>query len=282
MPTSLYESLLEKMGEHQYSHYFSAYCPFDEHKTPALLVYDDGKAWCLSCTKQWTHEQIQHKIGSHYSPKKYDTVSAVLPQWKNWEKNYGDLGEIAEAAHRNLVRNKNYQTYLRRRKIHEFIKDGHLGYLDGWITFPVLDSRLSIIDIVVRSVQRNTDVRYVIHPGGSDRALYVPCWRQVLESETIYVVYGMIDAISLHLAGLPSVTGMTGKSLSYELLSPLRKRFIIIPDDDEDQEARKLANKLGWRAQVKKIDYDKFGEDIKDPDGIRRSFGNQILLQALS
>jgi len=62
------------------------------------------------------------------------------------------------------------------------------------------------------------------------------------------------DSISLHLAGLPVVTGVTGKSLHPDLSKPLRKRFIILPDEGEG-EAIQLANKLGWRASVRKIEY---------------------------
>lgn len=279
MTISLYDSLLERMEGHPYSHYFSTFCPFDSHKTPALLVFDDGLAKCLSCEKVWTHQQLDRKIGSHFMPHHIDTVSVVLPQWRRWEQKYGDLNGIAQAAHRNLVRNPNYQTYLRRRKIYEYVEDGCLGYLDGWITFPVMDVQLSIIDIVVRSIQRDTDVRYVVHPGGDIRPLYVPSWGKVTKSETVYVVYGIIDAISLHLAGLPVVTGVTGKSLSPDLLKPLRKRFLIVPDAGEELAATRLANSLGWRARVKKISWP---EGTKDCDDIRRTFGNDSLIQALA
>lgn len=282
MPPS-YDTLMERMDGHPYSNYFSTWCPFDSHKTPALLVYDDGKAWCLSCAKQFTYAQIERKIGSHYSPQRVDTVSHVLPRWNAWEQKYGDLEGIARAAHRNLVRNPNYQTYLKRRKIYEFAEQGLLGSMDGiWITFPVFDASGKILDIVVRSVNRSSDVRYVISPGSDIRPIYVPSWEQVNKSDTVYVVYGIIDAISLHLAGLPAVTGVTGKSLHADLLKPLRKRFIIVPDDGEEREAVLLANSLGWRARVKRIDYGKFSDDVKDPDGIRKQFGNDQLLQALA
>lgn len=278
---NLYDSLLERLEGRPYSNYFSAWCVFDDHKTPALLVYDDGLAKCLSCNKVWTHKYIDKKIGSHFIPtKKIDSVSQILPQWKKWEKKYDDLEGIADAAHRALKSYAPFQQYFKKRKIYDFVEEGHLGYIDGFVTFPVFDSRNSILDIVVRATSsRIRDVRYVVSPSvvGS-HPLFVPSWKRVEQSQTVYVVYGMIDAISLHLAGLPSVTGTTGKSLNAELLKPLGKRFIIVPDENEEREAHKLANKLGWCARVKEI---KYKDGCKDPDDIRKTFGNEYLLQAL-
>lgn len=277
----LYNSLLERLDGHPYSNYFACYCPFDSHMSPALLVHDDGLFVCLSCGKKGTHEYLDRFIGSHYHSQRVETVSRVLPQWHKWEQEYGNLEGIVNTAHNRLLKYSTYQTYLKRRKIYEYAQDGRLGYLDGWITFPVMDDGHQILDIVVRSVSRFSHTRYVVHPGGDCgvRSLYVPSWERVKESKTVYIVYGIIDAISLHLAGLPVITGITGKSLSYESLSPLRKRFIIVPDENEEREARMLANKLGWRATVKTLDYP---EGCKDPDGIRKTLGNDYLLQALS
>jgi DNA primase len=106
----------------------------------------------------------------------------------------------------------------------------------------------------------------------------VPSWSKVNDAETVYVVYGIIDSISLHLAGLPVVTGVTGKSLNPELLKSLRKRFVIVPDDGEEKEAHGLANKLGWRARVKRLNYE---SGCKDPDDMRTHFGKEYLLHAI-
>lgn len=280
MPISLYESLLERMEGRQYSNYFATFCPFDSHKTPALLVFDDGLATCLSCNRTWTHKQIDRKIGSHFVPQKFDTVSKVLPRWRKWEEKYGDLEGIVYYAHQSLTKHRPFQKFFRERKIDSYIDEGSLGYLDGWACFPIRDSNLSIVDVVVRSIQKHSDIRYVVHPGmDSSRPIYCPDWEAVAQSSVVYVVYGIIDAISLHLAGLPVVTGVTGKSLPSELLRPLNKRFIIVPDAGEDREAHKLANELGMKARVKKIEYP---EDTKDPDDVRRMFGNEKLLQLLT
>lgn len=276
---NLFDTLLERMEGRKYSNYFSAFCPFDKHKSPALLVYDDGMFVCLSCGKKGTLKYLDKVTGSHFIPQRNDTVSRVLPRWRKWEEKYDDLEGIVQAAHRNLKRYPKFQEYFRKRKIYDFVDEGSLGFLDNWVTFPIFSVEHRLLDIVVRSVSRTGDTRYVVHPNvGALRSLFVPSWERISQHQTVYVVYGICDAISLHLAGLPVVTGVTGKSLSPELLKPLGKRFIIIPDAGEEREAHKLANKLGWRCIVKELDYP---EGTKDTDDIRRQFGNEYLLQAL-
>jgi DNA primase len=276
---NLFDTLLERMEGRRYSNYFSCFCPFDTHKSPALLVYDDGMFVCLSCGKKGNLKYLDKATGSHFIPQRNDTVSRVLPRWRSWEEKYGDLEGIVQAAHRSLKRFPQFQTYFKRRKIYEYVDEGKLGYLDGWVTFPIFSSEHRLIDIVVRSISNHGDVRYVVHPDiVKVRPLYSPSWEDVNKSKTVYVVYGIIDAISLHLAGLPSLTGTTGKSLNADLLKPLGKRFIIVPDAGEEHEAYLLANKLGWRAKVKEISYP---DNTKDTDDIRRLFGNEYLLQTL-
>jgi DNA primase len=274
---SLFDTLLERMEGRKYSNYFSAFCPFDHHKSPALLVYDDGRFVCLSCGKKGSLKYLDKFTGSHFIPQR-DTVSKVLPRWRKWEEKYDDLEGIVYAAHRTLTRYPKFQEYFKQRKIYEYADEGTLGYMDGWACFPVYSSDGKLVDVVVRATQ-STSVRYVVSPNDSNlRHLYVPSYSKIKEAQTVYVVYGIVDAISLHLAGLPCVTGVTGKSLSADLLKPLGKRFIIVPDLGEETEAYKLANKLGWRAKVKELEYP---ENCKDPDNIRRKFGNTALLNLL-
>lgn len=278
---SLYNSLLERMEGRSYGHYFSTYCPWDTHKTPALLVFQDGMVKCLSCNRIWSHEQLNKKIGYHFIPTNIpESNYRLLPKWRSWEEKYGSLESIVEYAHQSIKKHSRLQTYLKERRIYDFLDEGSLGYLDNWITFPVFDKQHRLVDIVVRSVQRDTDVRYVVHPNSSStHPIYVPSWERLSSSGIVYVVYGIIDAISLHLAGFPSLTGVTGKSLSFELLKPLGKKLIIIPDKGEESDAHKLANRLGWRAKVKSISWP---ENTKDVDEIRRKYGDQVLSSCLA
>ena len=277
---SLYESLMERLEGRQYSNYFSCFCPFDSHKSPALLVYDDGMFVCLSCGKKGNLKYLDKFTGSHFIPsQKVNTVSNVLPRWRKWEEKFGSLEGIVDAAHKSLKRHSQFQTYFRKRKIYEFVDEGHLGYLDGYCLFPVYSIGGRVIEIVARSTFNGSGVRYCVSSRmDSELPLYCPSWRRLDASKSVFVVFGIIDAISLHLANLAVVTGITGKSLSPELLKPLGKRFVIIPDKDEEREGALLANKLGWRARSKNINWP---DGTKDCDDIRRIYGNEFLLQTL-
>lgn len=275
---TLYDSLQEQMNNvHIYADYFMASCPWhgrDEH--PSLMVHPDGFK-CLTCGKGGSLEYLAGKIGrSGKQPIKVTrSQSSVLPRWKRWEQEYGDLPQIADAAHDLLKRYISNYWYFNKRKISRFMNVGYFGYLEGWCTFPVFDQQHRIVDMVVRSAKQK---QYVVSPA-AEHPLYVPDWQKVLEAETIYVVYGLIDAWALYDCGLPVVTGTSGKSLSAVLLKPLDKRYIIVPDQYEERDAYKLAGELGWRASVLRLPYP---SDCKDPDDIRRNFNVETLTNLLT
>lgn len=277
---NLYDSLMDRMNGQQYSHYFVACCPYHHETHPSFFVYEDGTARCASCHKFVTHAQLDRFLGSHFRPIQSNTVSTnILPAWKSWDQQYGGLDGIVEYAHQNLKRYPQYQNYFKKRKIDDYIDPGRLGFITGWCLFPVSDVKGQIVDLVVRASKGKGDTRYVVQPKkNAPRPLYVPNWASVQASETIYVVYGIIDAIALALCGVPVVTGITGKSLNPELLSPLHKRFVILPDYHEEDSAHQLANSLGWRARVKQL---LFPDNTKDVDDVRREYGNEYLLNLI-
>jgi len=273
---SLYESLLERMNGQEYSNYFTSTCPFHSDTHPSFFVYEDGTFRCASCRKHGTLSYLDKCLGSRFMPSRNNTVSNVSPSWRKW----GDtLDEIADKAHTMLKRYPQFQGYYKKRKVDEYMEKGTLGYLDGWAIIPVYDSKRTIVDVVARAIKGKKDTRYTLRPSEvAVRPIFCPNWVRVQEAEQIYVVYGMFDAISLELCGLPVVTGITGKSLNADQLKPLHKRFIILPDYHEEEDAHKLANSLGWRGRVKKLDYP---DDVKDPDGVRVKYGNEYLLDMI-
>jgi hypothetical protein len=278
---SLYDSLLEKMEGRQYSNYFSAFCPFEQHAKPAMLVYDDGQFVCLSCGKKGSLKYLSAKVGSHFRPQRMtQSQSVILPRWRKWEERWGDVEGIARNAHKSLKAFSQFQNYFKKRRIYEYAEQGLFGYIDGWATFPVFNRRGQVIDIVVRAISDKGGSRYVIHPDTAvdTRPLYSPSWQRVDEADRVYVVYGLIDSWAMEAIGLPCVTGITGKSLSADLLKPLGKRLVIVPDLGEEREAFLLANKLGWRAEILRLAYP---SNTKDCDNIRIQYGEDYLRSLL-
>ena len=272
MSKALQQSLFDKLEGSYWldsERYFACYCPFDDHEKPALLCYDDG--WtCLSCNKSGSLEYLQSKLGTlptRFRPKA-NKKQVFLPRWRQWEKRYGNLEDLAEAAHQNLLRTG--ATYYKTRKLDMFVEQGKFGLLDGWATTPVFDRQGNVIDIVVRAI-RQEGVKYVVRPteGNEPRPLYVPNWKRCDESDIIRVVYGIYTVWSLEYLELPGITGVTGKSLNSDII--LRnfpnKRFIIIPDHNEERAAYKLQSQIGWQAQVHHVNWE-YG--ISDLDDYRR------------
>lgn len=275
---NLYDSLLEKMGGQEYQGYFMSVCPFHDDHSPSLMVHEDGYK-CKACGAHGNLKKLELRVRKGFAQKS-NIVSVVLPRWKAWEREYGDLQGIAEFAHDNLLKHKTYRRYYENRKCQSYIKAGRLGYLSTWAVIPVFGRDGQIVDIVVRSTRSKDSSRYVIapHPDSLQRPLFCPSWKRVINSDVVYVVYGIFDAISLELCGFPVVTGITGKSLSPNSLSELHKKFIIVPDWREEAEAHKLANALGWRAKVKELSYP---DGTKDCDDIRRQYGESVLKEML-
>jgi DNA primase len=274
----LYDELLEKLHGHKYGGYFTAQCVFHSDSNPSMFVYEDsGTFRCTSCGARGNLQKLAKRLNMPgvRVAQKVDTVS---PRWKEWGDRWGDLAGIAQHAHQSIKRFPQWGFYFRQRKIDQFYEQGYFGYIDGWATFPVFDEHRKIKNIVLRHCKNKA--RYTIkHIEDAAPLLYVPNWERVKNSDTVYVPYGIIDAWAFEAIGLASVTGITGKSLSPELLQPLNKNFVIVPDEWEEQEAHNLANRLGWRARVKRLAYP---EGVKDPDGVRTKLGNEYLLGALA
>jgi hypothetical protein len=275
----LQEHLFDILGGHWLSNgrYFSAWCPFDSHKKPALLVYQDG--WvCLSCNKSGSLDYLLKVVSGKDVKKPANSSVNILPPWKKWERLYGNFSRIALEAYKN-VKERSIYGYFDFRKISKFIDDGKFGYLDGWYIFPVFDQFGDIVNLVARSGKGKHDLgaKYAIPPN-SPKTLYVPNWDRVKNSDGIYIVYGIITAWALEAINFPVITGITGKSLQAELLKDIPGRFTIIPDYNEDVAGIRLVNQLGWRAKLKLINYP---DDCTDVDDIRRIYGEEKLKEIL-
>lgn len=275
--------LADKMEQVQWhGDYISCICPFphDGHKEshPSMMVYEDGFV-CMGCGKKGKLEYLLKQVdkSGNFLPSFTPTKPNILPKWSSWGKRFGDVEDIAATAHRNIMRLEGHKSFFKKRKIDQFIDAGYFGFLDGWALFPVMDKDGKVIDIVVRAAGGGKGgTKYVVKPS-KDREtpnIYVPNWNRVLNSDTVYIVYGLIDGWSLEDIQLPCITGTTGKSLSPVQLKPLDKKWIILPDKYEEDAAYHLANQLGWKAEVHRI---KYPSECKDPDDIRMKLGQAIL-----
>lgn len=288
---SLYDELLEKANGIEYSNYFMMLCPFphngrlEEH--PSMMVHDDGIYKCLGCGKFGKDLRVLlRKIDKNYDSSPIKSQWTVLPKWHKWEDKYGSIRGIAERAHKSLEWFPERRAFFKRRKIAHFIEQGMFGSLEGWYLFPILNPEGKVIDIVVRAgAGKKNAPRYVLHPDNDRESpyLYVPNWHRLYGATKVYVPFGMIDAWSFEDIDIAAVTGTAGKSIPptrlKELAEQLGVEFIFVPDKGEEKEAYHLANKLGWRADVKVLRYP---EGTKDPDEIRVKLGKEKLEEMIN
>jgi len=273
---SLFTQLQEKLQGHLYNGYFACICPFHDDHSPSCFVHENGYR-CKSCGAHGSLDYLNKYIGGH-EVKVVKSKSQVLPAWRRWEQQWGDLQGIADHAHETCKRFPSEMWYMKERKIDQFFELGYFGMMDNWMLFPVFDEKHKIQNIVVRHTKKK-DVRYAIkHIEDNKPLLYCPNWQRVEESDTIYIPFGIIDTYAFEAIGLASITGITGKSLSAELLAPLGKHLVFVPDYQEGNEAHHLANRLGMEHDVLDLEYP---DGVKDPDGIRSEYGNQYLLNLL-
>jgi hypothetical protein len=245
-----------------YDNYFTALCPFHNDSAPSLLVFKDGWFRCLgSCGRNGTWITLWNKLKGQ--------PIQVMPErhtiWGIPKVSVGDLEEVCYQAHEDLLAYPTLGWYLEMRGIEGRIERNELGYWDGWYTIPVTDKEGQFVTAIFRAaphVQQATGLRYYCphHP-----VPFVPDWKLYNGEQTLFVVYGAIDALVISDLRFPVITSSAGnKSFSGEWLDNVRKPINIVPDKGEEKVARGLAAVLGWRGRVVNLPYP---EGIKDPAG---------------
>ena len=274
---SLYQQLKERLQGRSYTGYFSSVCPFHNDHSPSMLVFGGGRFLCLTCRTTGTHQFLANRLKIIHTP--IIKNSNILPRWKSWESQWGDLYGIVSHAHEMLSFYPQYMGYYRTRKLDKFVNVGNFGMLDEWAVFPVYDKSGQLVDTIVRSTGGKGDTRYVVHPSDGTRPLYSPNWKRVLENDTVFIVFGILDTWALEDIELPCITSLSGKSVNLESIKVLNKRGVFVPDDGEVAEAHMYANALGWKYKVRSVQYP---DGCKDPDEIRRHFGSELLKTLLT
>jgi hypothetical protein len=156
--------------------------------------------------------------------------------------------------------------YLEMRGVEDRVDTAKLGWYHGWITVPILSRNQRLTGMYMRSTppqEKLTRLRFS-QPEGQVPQLYCPDYRLWEASNSVAVVFGMMDALVLSSIRMPVIT-TTGGSNSFnpDWLNDWRKPAVIIPDaNGDDIHAIDLAASLGWRGKVVRLQYD---EQVSDP-----------------
>lgn len=257
--SDLPDELLELLPNARlYKRYILSCCPFHDDHKPSFLVYPD-KYKCLSCGRYGDTSKLLELLDhSHFYPKQEQSYSPN--PWSKWLKK-SSLSEIFKIAFQNGTSN-----YLESRGISKDTqKQLRIGMLDGYITFPIYDVNYWIIGGVVRRGESDTSSsKYVLPKDQNPDLLYVPSWKRCILQDTIYLTFGILDAVTLYAAGFASMSTTTGKRILPSAFDIIRKKIVIVPDEGEAKEALKLASKLGWRGKVLQLAYSDGCKDVND------------------
>lgn len=261
---SYYELLKEKLSKVRYhGHYFSALCPLHDDKQPSLLVYHDGFK-CMACQRSGSLTQLFQAVS-----KKGRKSSKFLSTFPSIKINPKLLSipseELTWLAHDTLIAFPDQGRYLQQRKIAGQIESAHLGWWNGYYTFPAFSETDTFLSLPMRassSIEKIIGLRWL----PCTYSLYVPSWPLFLKSKHIYIVYGIIDALTLTELGIPACTSTLGKHFDSLWLESYRaKKFSVIPDLGEEPEARHLLHNLGWRGnKLIQLDYPAGCKDVND------------------
>jgi hypothetical protein len=265
-----------KVGSYRGGGYWSAHCLWpDLHergadRSASLLIYRDGFFICKSCGAQGGFDKLYRRMcevgGRAVDHQKLSEAGTrLLPQLPT---DPSGVDRFCAEAHERLMQFPSLGWYLDQRKVESQIEPARLGWWDGWITLPVLDAAGGVKGVVLRAtpvVQHQTGLRFTM-PAGQTAMLYCPDWRRLDSEPCIFVVYGMLDALTLAKYRYAVVTTTAGKdSFKPEWLDRFRKPIYFLADKGEDNATNKrpLTYGMGWRGHGLHLDWP---DGIKDPN----------------
>jgi len=245
----------------RYADYIATQCVFHDDDRPSLLIHADTYK-CLGCGTFGRTSKLLEKLTGNIvksQPKHY--FNNPFTQWVK----HDTLSIALKLAWENLKKNPSHYMTTRGIKPAEQIKYG-LGMRDGWITFPIRNpTNDKIIGAVARAgEENNTNAKYVTPNGQNPNLLYIPNIKLLKTSRSIYITFGIIDALTLALYGFPAASTTNGKRIDPAALEEYRKLILFVPDKGEEMEAILIASKLGWRGKVITVNYPDGSKDIND------------------
>ena len=250
-------------------------CPFHEEGTPSLALYSDHYH-CFGCGAHGPLDDLPDGLAGSGGSVDWTLGSVGRSPTR------GDLYERVHEAHRRLCSLKpTMGLYLQRRGMLGAIERFGLGYESGFLVVPIKGRGGEVQGLIRRAypeTERKTGKRYMI-PAGQRAMMYVPDWGLWDTSEVSYITFGILDAMSLAVAGLAVASPTNGKlSFDPRWVDDVRHRIMVVPDKGEEKDAHDLAAKLDWRGHVSLLNYEA-GE--KDPADILVRRGSVGLKEAI-
>ena len=153
----------------------------------------------------------------------------------------------------------------------------------GRIVFPLTDQRSATIGFGGRAIDSSSQAKYINSPDSSTfnkRKLLFGVKQLRIPNDTVLVVEGYFDVLTLHQAGFKNTVGLLGTELSPEqmrALENLARNAILIFDGDPGGQAALLRS---LKVQLQKLTVKAVVLPESDPDEIVRE-GRTTVLEAL-
>lgn len=227
------------------------------------MVYPDSYR-CLSCGAFGKTEKLLQKVSNFTLVPK--TKIDFRNPWSRWTKNLS-LYEVIKQSWKTLKSSPGLGIYLKNRGFTpQILNKLGIGYREDWYTIPILDENKVVVGAVARAnaETNHSPSKYIIPNGQSTDLVYVPSWKEIKLSSYIYLTFGILDAITLHILGKPAMSTTGGKRINPDALDGFRKEIRIIPDLGEEIDAHMIAKCLGWRGKVIELDYQDNTKDTND------------------
>jgi hypothetical protein len=256
-------------GEYRGKGYLHLNCPYHNDEHASLVLYPDGWFHCLAnCESgriEWLYEKLTGESNTQTSFKRSKSLKGRPPKLP---RNAGSLEDLVESAHERMLPDTSmYRMYAEARGIDSMIPACKLGWYQGWLTIPIYGKEGNFNGLILRAgpqAQEETGLRFT-QPTGQQSMAYSPSWDICRSAESIFIPFGLVDAISIGSLGFPAITTTGGaKSFRPEWFDEYRVRLYAIPDEGEDSQAYRLAKKLGWRGKVVRLAFPDGHKDIND------------------
>lgn len=248
----------------EYENYSMISCPYHKDDHPSMVVGDGFK--CLGCGKKGTLHTLFMKL--NYGTETDQRVRAYQQYDSVKPPTFNDAETFGEAAWNFMNTTGQGQSFW---KIRGFIaiqmQQYMLGYVYPWAVIPIQDEGFLIRGIIFRYDGNSVNVpRYHI-PYGLAPVMYTPDPQLFHWSETVFITFGLIDAISIVSLGKAAITTSGSGTNSFDarwLDKYPDKMFIILPDRGEEAPAVALQRQIGLRSRVHMLDYPRGTKDAND------------------
>ena len=255
--------------------YLVSTCISPEHddRRPSMMIYPDTYR-CLSCGIWGKTSDLLNQLQSHSIIPRPQPQTFARNPFNSWLRG-GDLFYVLKNAYQVLKKFPQQGKYLRDRMLSDkLIRKLKWGYKEGYYTIPILDMEGKPVGALARAGESIESARYFVPKNQDPNLVFSPDWEHVKESNEVYLTFGVFDSIAIHQCGKPAMSTTTGKMLHPSALQSFRKKINIMPDRGEEADAKRLANKLGWRGRV--VTY-KYPYGLKDASDLH----NAGLLQGI-